>query len=611
MDKGAGAGRDAGRLVKEKVLSVAEETTDIGVGTNTAEIRRARRQTAPTMDLESMRSKIATRQKTGQVLLRSSSARGASKHRPSSYSHGAGAGQSGLGLALLEELEHVTDRWSSSNPMVQVSLLREVEEEVSVNAHRGGSGAECEDGLGGAAQGGADIIRWPQGEPEIDSPVGSSTSPSHPKRTSFSDTWTTSALTYTTPGRDSSLLQMALVTATEEEVKPAPSSPEDLAMQKLAAMRKPGLKGWSAIRAVVRPVEGLSQWGALLTALHKSSSFPSAAIPDKVKKPQEWKQLAGHADNFAVPEDPRFILKKKDAIEEQALTGAMADPNMTPFVVPYYGTVDRLDESTVAAAANGSGDGSSKEWMKMGNLLHGFVSPSLMDIKMGQRTYLHNKSNTKKKRLDLLEKMMKVDPTEATEEEKREGITKLRYMRFREMQSSTAELGFRIEAMHVSRDPAEGPQTSETAEGSSFSKYFVPKSRAGVEDEIKRFLKGSPEAQRKFVIRLREMRERLPTSAFFARHEVIGSSLLLVYDRTGNASISMLDFAKTMPSETVIKHDVAYVYPSTSPEDGYLLGLGQLLEIVESVDVGPDVSESVDGDTKEGEAPEIANAILV
>ena len=78
----------------------------------------------------------------------------------------------------------------------------------------------------------------------------------------------------------------------------------------------------------------------------------------------------------------------------------------------YYGTVDRLDESTVAAAANGSGDGSSKEWMKMGNLLHGFVSPSLMDIKMGQRTYLHNKSNTKKKRLDLLEKMMKVDPTE-------------------------------------------------------------------------------------------------------------------------------------------------------------------------------------------------------
>ena len=32
-----------------------------------------------------------------------------------------------------------------------------------------------------------------------------------------------------------------------------------------------------------------------------------------------------------------------------------------------------------------------KQWMKIGNLLHGFESPSLMDIKMGQRTYLHNK----------------------------------------------------------------------------------------------------------------------------------------------------------------------------------------------------------------------------
>jgi len=34
---------------------------------------------------------------------------------------------------------------------------------------------------------------------------------------------------------------------------------------------------------------------------------------------------------------------------------------------------------------------------------------------------------------DLLEKMMKVDPDEATEEERREGITKLRYMTFREV----------------------------------------------------------------------------------------------------------------------------------------------------------------------------------
>jgi hypothetical protein len=101
------------------------------------------------------------------------------------------------------------------------------------------------------------------------------------------DTWTTSALQYTIPGRDSSLLNMALVTATEE-VTGRKSEGEAKAMSKLKAMKKPKLKGWSAIRAVVRPVEGHSSWGALLSALHCST----AKAPSE-KQPQEWKQLAG------------------------------------------------------------------------------------------------------------------------------------------------------------------------------------------------------------------------------------------------------------------------------------------------------------------------------
>ena len=60
--------------------------------------------------------------------------------------------------------------------------------------------------------------------------------------------------------------------------------------------------------------------------------------------------------------------------------------------------------------------------------------------------------NKKEKRHDLLGKMMNVDDTAATEEEKRDGITKLRYMRFREEQSTSVSLGFRLEAMHVSAE---------------------------------------------------------------------------------------------------------------------------------------------------------------
>lgn len=52
-------------------------------------------------------------------------------------------------------------------------------------------------------------------------------------------------------------------------------------------------------------------------------------------------------------------------------------------------------------------------------------------------------------RKDLLQKMMALDPNEPTEEEKELGITKLRYMTYREIQSSSRTLGFRVEGIRV------------------------------------------------------------------------------------------------------------------------------------------------------------------
>lgn len=54
------------------------------------------------------------------------------------------------------------------------------------------------------------------------------------------------------------------------------------------------------------------------------------------------------------------------------------------------------------------------------------------------------------KRTDLYKKMFDLAPYEPTEKEHTEkAITKLRYMQFREKESSTALLGFRIEAAQV------------------------------------------------------------------------------------------------------------------------------------------------------------------
>lgn len=53
-------------------------------------------------------------------------------------------------------------------------------------------------------------------------------------------------------------------------------------------------------------------------------------------------------------------------------------------------------------------------------------------------------------RPDLYKKMIAQNPDEPTEEEhSAKAITKLRYMQFRENESSSASLGFRIEAAKV------------------------------------------------------------------------------------------------------------------------------------------------------------------
>eukprot|EP00966_Prymnesium_polylepis_P087568 2026305-Prymnesium_polylepis.1 len=82
-----------------------------------------------------------------------------------------------------------------------------------------------------------------------------------------------------------------------------------------------------------------------------------------------------------------------------------------------------------------------------------------MDIKIGTRTFLESEVDNPKKRLDLLEKMRKVDNDAPTDAERTEGITKLRYMQFRENMSSSANMGWRIEGIRLPSGQHEGCKT--------------------------------------------------------------------------------------------------------------------------------------------------------
>lgn len=96
-------------------------------------------------------------------------------------------------------------------------------------------------------------------------------------------------------------------------------------------------------------------------------------------------------------------------------------------------------------------------YLQLEDLLSGFQQPCVMDCKIGVRTYLEDElSKAKEKpklRKDMYEKMIQIDPEAPTEEEHRaKGVTKPRYMVWRETISSTATLGFRIEVVYYQNE---------------------------------------------------------------------------------------------------------------------------------------------------------------
>lgn len=105
------------------------------------------------------------------------------------------------------------------------------------------------------------------------------------------------------------------------------------------------------------------------------------------------------------------------------------------------------------------------------------------------------------------------------------------------------------------------------------------------EDEIfrvlKYFLKSNDCLRKKLIDQLIQLRENFMKSSFFKKHEVIGSSLLIIHDGNDNIGVWMIDFAKTVPVpvKTVINHQSNWTLGNH--EDGYLIGLNNLIRVIQ------------------------------
>ncbi|KAK2182273.1 hypothetical protein NP493_359g08015 [Ridgeia piscesae] len=270
-----------------------------------------------------------------------------------------------------------------------------------------------------------------------------------------------------------------------------------------------------------------------------------------------WIQLAGHQGNFRAGPSGS-ILKKLSPREHKCLKKLMTDI-LQPFVPQYLGDVEE--------------DGT--RYIELEDLLGGFNSPCVMDCKIGTRTYLEEELQKARKtptvRKDMYKKMCDVDPAEPTQQEHLDmGITKPRYMIWRETISSTSNLGFRIEGIE---------------KGDEEHSFALKKTKTiqQVTDAIQYFTDKNQAILKQYLERLKELRSALLMSPFFAGHEVIGSSLLFVHDSTPKASIWMIDFGKTsaLSEGHTLKHCVPWV--EGNHEDGYLIGIDNLIGAFDSL----------------------------
>nr|XP_014089708.2 uncharacterized protein LOC106617201 isoform X2 [Bactrocera oleae]XP_036228422.1 uncharacterized protein LOC106617201 isoform X2 [Bactrocera oleae]XP_036228423.1 uncharacterized protein LOC106617201 isoform X2 [Bactrocera oleae] len=314
---------------------------------------------------------------------------------------------------------------------------------------------------------------------------------------------------------------------------------ELLAAQHLStkpAAKKPS--GWRKLRNIV-------QWTPFFQT-YKKQRYP-------------WVQLAGHQGNFKAGPEQGTVLKKLCPKEEDCFRVLMKDV-LRPYVPEYKGQVTSED---------------GELYLQLQDLLSDFNQPCVMDCKVGVRTYLEEElSKAKEKpklRKDMYEKMIQIDPDAPSEEEhKAKGVTKPRYMVWRETISSTATLGFRIEGIKKS-------------DGTSTKDFKTTKSRQQIKQAFREFVNGFQHAMPRYIHRLQAIRATLECSDFFQTHEVIGSSLLFVHDHY-HASVWLIDFAKTVGLPENQKIDHSSTWTVGNHEDGYLIGINNLIEIFTELD---------------------------
>ena len=104
------------------------------------------------------------------------------------------------------------------------------------------------------------------------------------------------------------------------------------------------------------------------------------------------------------------------------------------------------------------------------------------------------------------------------------------------------------------------------------------KSRDEVMVTMALFLGGREDTRQRLLVRLKEIREKFEQSSYFQTHEIVGSSIFIIYDDT-KVGAWIIDFAKTVPVPDggVVDHRREWV--QGNHEEGFLTGLDSLISV--------------------------------
>lgn len=239
--------------------------------------------------------------------------------------------------------------------------------------------------------------------------------------------------------------------------------------------------------------------------------------------------------------------------------------------IAYRGISADAYASKIVPTFLGVTESNGETYLELQDLLDGFNDPAVMDIKMGRRTFLESEVTNVKLRKDLYNKLYKLSPDEPTEEENnQQAVTKLRYMLFRERMSSSSSKGFRIEALRHLKG------------SSPITDLKTVKSDTDVYETITQFLCNKKKLTKELLGRLNTIRCYIEKSNFFKRHEIVGSSIFIVYDED-HVGAWLIDFAKSRKLDENIEIDHRREWLPGNCEEGLLYGLDELINIFEEI----------------------------